>query len=168
MFLLPFKASYFAKILNQRPQAEAALKGSGKYPKLMGNVTFYRTTYGVLVCASISGLPKNREDPCKRGVFGFHIHEGTACAGNETDPFADAKSHYNPTECPHPAHAGDLPPLFENNGYAYNVFLTNRFTVEDVIGRAVIIHSMPDDFTTQPAGNSGEKIGCGIIRGLSR
>lgn len=42
-------------------------------------------------------------------------------------------------------------------------FLTNKFTLQDVIGKVVIIHSMPDDFTTQPSGNSGEKIACGKI-----
>lgn len=43
------------------------------------------------------------------------------------------------------------------------MFLTDRFKVDDVIGRTVIIHDKPDDFTTQPSGNSGEKIACGII-----
>ena len=42
-------------------------------------------------------------------------------------------------------------------------FLTDRFKLKDVIGKAIIIHSMPDDFTSQPSGNSGEKIACGII-----
>ena len=49
---------------------------------------------------------------------------------------------------------GDLPPLFENNGYAYLSFLTNRFKVNDIIGKAIIIHSNPDDFTTDPSENS--------------
>jgi Cu-Zn family superoxide dismutase len=93
-----------------------------------------------------------------------HIHEGGKCSGNENDPFADAGTHFNPYNCAHPEHAGDLPPLFGNKGYAWSSVLTNRFTVSDVIGRTVIIHSRPDDFTTQPAGNSGEKIACGVIR----
>lgn len=43
-------------------------------------------------------------------------------------------------------------------------FLTDRITLKEVIGKAVVIHSMPDDFTSQPSGNSGEKIACGIIK----
>lgn len=72
-------------------------------------------------------------------------------------------THYNPKSCNHPEHAGDLPPLFENNGYAYISFLTNRFTVKEIIGKVIIIHDMPDDFTTNPSGKSGEKIACGKI-----
>jgi len=63
----------------------------------------------------------------------------------------------------HPHHAGDLPPLFGNNGYALSMFLTTRFSVSEIIGRTVILHSAPDDFTSQPAGNSGVKIACGVI-----
>ena len=64
----------------------------------------------------------------------------------------------------HPFHSGDLPSLLENNGYAYMTVLTNRFKIADIIGKVVIIHDSPDDFTSQPSGNSGMKIACGIIR----
>lgn len=57
-----------------------------------------------------------------------------------------------------------MPPLFENNGYAYLSFLTNRFQIKDIVGKTVIIHDMPDDFKTDPSGNSGTKIACGIIK----
>lgn len=80
------------------------------------------------------------------------------------DPLADAMAHYDPGSCEHPHHAGDLPPLFGNNGFALCAFLTNRFSVDEVVGRTVIIHDRPDDFTTQPSGNSGMKIACGVIR----
>lgn len=59
--------------------------------------------------------------------------------------------------------AGDLLPLLGNEGYAYSVFYTDRFELKDIIGRSLIIHNAPDDFTTQPSGNSGAKIGCGVI-----
>ena len=88
---------------------------------------------------------------------------GTSCTGNQEDEFADAKTHFNPTQCPHPFHSGDLPPLLENNGYAYMSVLVNKFRLSDIIGKVIIIHDMPDDFTTQPSGNSGTKIACGKI-----
>ena len=49
------------------------------------------------------------------------------------------------------------------NGYAFSAFLTDRFTVKEIVGRTVIMHSSPDDFTSQPSGNAGEKIACGEI-----
>ena len=58
---------------------------------------------------------------------------------NETDPFADAKGHYNPNNCAHPYHAGDLPPVFSNKGSAFNAVLTNRFHVREVLGRVVTV-----------------------------
>ena len=62
-----------------------------------------------------------------------------------------AKSHLNPTHCPHPFHLGDLPPLIENNGYAYMRVLIRKFKLNDLLGKVVIIHDSPDDFTTQPS-----------------
>lgn len=91
---------------------------------------------------------------------------GTSCTGNESDEFADAKAHYNPVRCPHPLHEGDLPPLLENKGKAYMSILLNKFDIKDIIGKVIIIHDMPDDFTTQPSGNSGKKIACGKIESL--
>ena len=149
--------------LRGRAQASASISGSESYPALTGIVRFYQTNQGVIVWAEINGLPDSGL-PCQGRVFGFHIHKGTDCSGNMDDPFADAMSHYDPEGCEHPNHAGDLPPLFGNNGFALCVCLTNRFSVDEVIGRTVIIHDHPDDFTTQPSGNSGTKIACGVIR----
>ena len=149
-------------ILAQQPDAVANVRGGGVYPRLGGTVRFYQTRYGVLVQAEVVGLPV-KNDRCSAEVFGFHIHEGNACRGNTQDPLADVGGHYNPVGCEHPAHAGDLPPLFGNDGYALSVFLTDRFTVEQVLGRTVIIHGGVDDFTSQPAGNAGMKIACGRI-----
>lgn len=150
-------------VLRSRPQAIAIVAGSENYSELSGTVRFYQTREGVIVYAEISGLPHS-DLPCHQRIFGFHIHEGTDCGGNMGDPFGDAMSHYNPNSCEHPYHAGDLPSLFENRGFALSVFLTDRFTVAEITGKAVIIHDHPDDFTTQPSGNSGTKIACGIIR----
>lgn len=88
---------------------------------------------------------------------------GNSCTGNSNDEFADAKMHYNTTNCPHPYHAGNLPPLIENNGYSYMRVFVNKFNLNDIIGKVIIIHDMPDNFTSQPSGNSGTKIACGKI-----
>ena len=80
------------------------------------------------------------------------------------DPFSATMAHYNPAKCNHPFHAGDLPPLFGNHGYAFSIFLINRFLLSEVLGKTVIIHGNPDDFTTQPSGNAGEKLACGGIK----
>ena len=155
--------SYFCSVLEQRPDAVAVLSGSADYPQLYGQVRFYQTHLGVLIATDFTGLPTGA-GACDSPIFGFHIHSGTACTGNADDPFADALTHYNPHTCPHPYHAGDLPPVFGNDGVAFSVTLTNRFTVEEVVGKVIILHASPDDFTTQPAGNSGSKIACGSIR----
>lgn len=140
--------------------AFADVKGSAKYPNINGKVSFKQLRDGILVTARIYGLPVSSD--CDN-IYGFHIHEGTSCTGNLEDLFADSKMHYNKTECNHPFHSGDMPPLFGNNGYAYMSFFTNRFELCEVIGKVVIIHNMADDLKTQPSGNSGEKIACGKI-----
>jgi Cu-Zn family superoxide dismutase len=56
--------------------------------------------------------------------------------------------HFNPTNCLHPFHVGDLPPLLENNGYAYMSALIGNFKIKDIIGKTIIIHDKPDDFMT--------------------
>lgn len=143
--------------------AVAYVYGAPSNPDLFGTVEFEQTPQGVLVTAKLQGLPQT-QGACASDIFAFHIHTGAACTGNDADPFAQAGTHYNPGGCPHPAHAGDLPPLFGCRGSAYCTFLTCRFTVREILGKTVIVHAMPDDFTTQPAGNAGKKIGCGEIR----
>ena len=154
-------------LLRGRPQAWANLRGSALYPSLRGTVRFYGHPFGTLVVAEVEGLP-DTQNACDSPIFGFHIHEGDTCTGNLDDPFADVRTHYNPRGCPHPYHVGDLPPLFGVNGYAFGACLTDRFLVHEVIGRTVILHGSPDDFTTQPSGNAGNKIACGQIVGFVR
>ena len=100
-------------LCNKRSDAKAFIKGSEDYPHIRGEVMFYQTKDGVLVSARISGLPQS-----EAGFFGFHIHEGENCKG---DSFKNTGGHYNPKDRPHPSHAGDLPPLFSNRGYAFAV-----------------------------------------------
>ena len=139
------------------PDAVARITGGAEAPQLSGCVEFYQENRCVLIVAKISGLPADSET----GFFGFHIHQGNTCTGAD---FSGTDSHYNPTEQAHPEHAGDLPPLLRCNGTAYLSVRTDRFSVKEIIGRTVVIHSDLDDFHTQPAGNAGKKIACGVIR----
>ena len=154
-------------LLRTPPQAWAKIKGSDRYPNLLGLVRFYQHPYGVVVVAEVEGLPTS-DIPCSSPIFALHIHQGSSCTGDAGDPFANARMHYNPQGCPHPYHAGDLPPLFGANGYAYGACLTDRFSPDEIIGKTIVLHSSLDDFTTQPSGNAGAKIGCGEIVGLIR
>ena len=137
------------------PEAIATVRGGNEAPDLCGKVRFYQRSNCVLIEAIINGLPQS-----ETGFFGFHIHEGGSCQGKD---FTDTGNHYNTMNTSHPAHAGDLPPLMLCSGGACQTVAADRFTVEDIIGRTVVIHSMPDDFHSQPAGNAGTKIGCGVI-----
>ena len=137
-----------------RMTATATIHGNTENPELYGNAVFSQTpTGGVLVTVEVMGLPKEAD------FHGMHIHEFGDC----TPPFDKTGNHYNPTNAEHPMHAGDLPSLLNNDGYAYLSFYTERFQLADVIGKSLVIHKMRDDFTSQPAGDSGMKIACGVI-----
>jgi Cu-Zn family superoxide dismutase len=139
-------------------QAVAYVFGGTSAPNVNGIVRFSDDKDNLTrVDIDIRGLPDN--------VHGFHVHEKGDCAeGNPDDPFNDTGAHFNPQNKLHPFHAGDMPALIPSNGRAKMVFYTGRFNVSEVIGRSVVIHADPDDYRTQPAGNSGKKIACGIIR----
>ena len=143
------------KSISSAPDARAIIEGNC----IKGTADFYQTRNGVLVVVEAIGLP----DCGKHKIFALHIHEGKSCSGHSGEAFAGTGGHYNPDGCEHPYHAGDLPPLFSNCGYAFLAVLTGRFSLCDVIGRTVVIHSGPDDFVSQPAGNAGAKIACGKI-----
>ncbi|QNM05093.1 superoxide dismutase family protein [Qiania dongpingensis] len=154
----------FDTILRMTPVAHSDMYGSDKYPDIHGTVYFYPFWDGTLVVVEAAGLPFT-DRACTEGIFGFHIHEGDSCQGTPEEPFSETGNHYNPDNCEHPNHAGDFPPLFGNNGYALGMFYTNRFQPDEVVGRTVIIHDQPDDFHTQPSGDSGTKMACGEIVG---
>ena len=156
------KSARLKRLFGAQPAAIANITGDETHSSIKGLVSFHPADSGLLIVADISGLPY-QDGECGGEPLGFHIHEGTRCAGDANDPFALAGGHYNPYGCEHPYHAGDMPPLFSNNGFAWNAFYTERLSVNDVIGKTVIIHSMRDDFTTQPSGGSGAKIACGVI-----
>ncbi|MBS1479677.1 MAG: superoxide dismutase family protein [Christensenellaceae bacterium] len=149
--------------LGANPGAVARVSGDAAHPQLRGVVRFYPAGSGTLVLAEFHGLPYDAAR-CAENIFAMHIHTNGSCAG-DGGAFAGAGGHYNPAGCPHPAHAGDLPPLFSNRGYAFSAVYTERFTVREILQRTVILHSQRDDFTSQPAGDAGSRIGCGIIEG---
>ena len=150
------------KVIQGIPSAHAAIKGSETYESIRGNVYLYEVYGGTVLMGEIYGIPPELERE-SGGFYGFHIQEGGSCTGNSQDEFADAKSHYNPKGVPHPRHAGDLPPLMSHNGIAWMEVYTGRFYPEEVIGRTIVVHGMPDDFRSQPSGDSGDKIACGEI-----
>lgn len=151
--------------------AYAEIRGSHLAPNIRGNVFFTEVSDGTVVYVDVRGLPDY--EPAKGdmppvGPHGFHIHENGTCeVGDPINPFQAAGGHWNPDDQPHGHHAGDFPVLFSNNGYARMSFFTKRFLPEDVIGKSVIIHENPDDFRTQPSGDSGKRIACGVIQAYS-
>ena len=130
-----------------------------------GLVVFHELDGHLMVHAKVSGLKPN-------GEHGFHVHENGSCASPDG---SSAGGHFNPDGKPHGPqsaahHAGDLPALkADANGVVDQKFSLTGPTVADgpasVVGRAVIVHAQADDYTTQPTGNSGARIACGVIAG---
>lgn len=128
-----------------------------------GEVTFDQAGDRVRVEARITGLSPSRE-------HGFHIHEVGDCSAPDA---SSAKSHFNPYGKPHgigpERHAGDLPALkADAQGRAHLVVDLDIITLRDgpagIIGRSVVVHARPDDYRTQPTGNTGARLACGVIR----
>ena len=146
---------------------KAIIRGGPLDPDIKGEVTFRAVKGGTNVSVKVTGLPPYR--PATNGnpvgPLGFHLHERGICTIDDpNDPFQSAGGHWNPTNQPHGNHAGDFPVLFSNNGKARMTFFTNKFKPKDVVGRSVIIHMNPDDYRTQPSGDSGRRLACGIIK----
>jgi Cu-Zn family superoxide dismutase len=128
-----------------------------------GIVLFHSTAEGVFVHARVSGLKPNAE-------HGFHVHEKGDCASADG---TSAGAHFNPTGMAHgpqdgPHHAGDMPALkADASGVADAKFTLRGLTIgagaSDVSGRAVIVHADPDDYQTQPTGNAGARLACGVV-----
>ena len=168
----PYDEHYPQSVSSQQgympTQSYAEIYGGPLAPNLQGYVVFTDVPYGTEVYVEVSGLPAYEPASGNRqpiGPFGFHVHDKGACiVGDPNDPFQSAGSHWNPTNQPHGNHAGDFPVLFSNDGYARMNFFTNKFQAADVIGKTIIIHQNPDDYRSQPAGNSGKRLACGIIQ----
>lgn len=157
-----------ANMPTTQTRAAANMVAGPLAPNLRGIVTFTDVQGGVEVSVEVYGLPPYKpaeEGKPPIGPHGFHLHENGICVvGNPAEPFMAAGGHWNPTNEPHGNHAGDFPVLFSNNGYARMTFFTNKFSVAQIIGKAVIIHESPDDYRSQPAGAAGRRLACGVIK----
>lgn len=145
------------KLANSNPYAISYLKGGKENPKLKGTVEFFSWATGSIIKLEVVGLPIGELND----FFGFHIHENGIC--EENNNYEIAGSHFDVDMNTHQNHVGDLPNIYSNNGYAFMLYYTNRFKPDDIIGKSVIIHRMVDDMVSQPSGNSGARIACGVI-----
>jgi Cu-Zn family superoxide dismutase len=137
------------------PESRAIIKGSPEYPELHATVELYPLMGGSLIIVAAEGLPAGEP------FIAMHLHSGDNCSG---DDFSGAGGHLNFELLEHPLHTGDFPELLNNEGYAWSAFFTDRFTPRQAIGYPIVIHERGDDYCNQPSGNSGKRIGCGIVR----
>lgn len=146
-------------LCRQNPQAYALIRG----PLITGSMLAYPFEDGTIVVVEAQGLPVTG---CNLGIHAIHIHEGSSCSGEGDNAFSQVGGHYSTNTCPHPYHAGDLPPLFSSDGRAWMAVYIDKFTPEDIVGKTIVIHQNLDDFTAQPSGNAGKIIACGQIMQL--
>ena len=132
-----------------------------------GTVTFTEEAGGVRIYAMLSGLAP--------GEHGFHVHENGDCSAPDA---SSAGGHFNPTGMDHAGpdaearHVGDFGNIVADQaGNASYERVDTHITLGDgpnsVIGRALVVHSEPDDLTSQPSGNAGSRIACGVIQAAS-
>ncbi len=127
--------------------------------KVQGVITFEQTATGVKVSGSVAGLTP--------GAHGFHVHEFGDCSAPD---FTSAGGHFNPGAQPHGApadakrHAGDLGNIEAGaDGSATVAHTDSALKLAGAVGRAVIVHAKADDLKTQPTGDAGGRLACGVI-----
>lgn len=149
---------------SQQETARAELRDAGG--RRVGTATLTEVDNGVLVVAEVNGLPPGRH--------GFHFHEKGLCEGPK---FESAGGHFNPLgrqhgpENPHGPHGGDMPNivvLADGTGRAWtlNPYATLKEGERSLFrtgGTALMIHANADDYYTDPTGNAGDRIACGVI-----
>lgn len=148
----------------QAQAAKASLKDATG--KDVGQVQLIQTLHGILLKMSLKGIPA--------GARAFHIHAVGKCE----PPFASAGPHFNPASKKHGieaiggAHAGDMPNLHipasgelvvEVADPRLSLVKDQPNSVFDADGSSIVIHVGPDDYKTDPAGNAGDRIACGVI-----
>ena len=148
----------------KHPMATATLAPTSG-SSAQGNVLFEQFPDGtVAVSATLTGLAPN-------SVHGFHLHDKGDCGDNGNA----AGGHFNPTAAPHGGpdmqshHAGDFGNVTaDDKGEVHAQIISHVITVapgpNSVVGHAVILHANPDDLTTQPSGNAGPRIACGVVQ----
>ena len=146
------------------PSAVAKLEPT-KGNTTSGTVEFYQRGSGVHVVATIRGLAPNQE-------HGFHVHEKGDCSAPDAKSAGD---HFNPASSAHGRvsaplhHAGDTDNIVADATGVANVDTRLQGATvgdgapTDIVGKAVIVHADPDDYTTQPTGNAGARLACGVI-----
>jgi Cu-Zn family superoxide dismutase len=127
-----------------------------------GTVTFTKVTGGIRVVANITGL--------KPGKHGFHVHEKGDCSAPDA---SSAGGHFNPTKMPHSApdaaqrHVGDFGNLTADSTGRASYNRVDRHIafsgIRSIIGRAVIVHANADDLKSQPSGDAGGRVACGVV-----
>jgi Cu-Zn family superoxide dismutase len=150
--------------------AEPAAEGAAQIAPTQGNtvtgsVALSTSSEGVHITGTVQGLKPNAE-------FGFHVHEKGDCSAPDG---SSAGGHFNPTQAQHgnptggTHHAGDMPNIKSNAEGVAQVDTTAAGTTlhgeaaTDIMGKAIVVHEGPDDYTTQPSGNSGKRVACGVI-----
>jgi Cu-Zn family superoxide dismutase len=163
LVLLTAAALAGCQTMSDEPLRASAGLEPTKGNKAIGEVNFEQMGGKVRVTAQVIRLPAN-------GEFGFHIHEVGDCSSGDG---MSAKGHFNPYGKPHgqgaERHAGDMPNLKSDaKGKAKLVTDLDIITLTSgpagIIGRAVVVHADPDDYRTQPTGNAGARLACGVIR----
>jgi Cu-Zn family superoxide dismutase len=144
------------------PHAVANLEPT-KGNQTKGTVTFRQDGDEVRVRVHVTGLKPG-------AVHGFHVHEKGDCSSGDG---MSTGGHFNPTGKPHGPqsgehHAGDMPSLTADaSGNANTSFELHGVSIgsgpADLVGKGLIVHRDPDDYTTQPTGNAGPRIACAVI-----
>ena len=130
-----------------------------------GKLSLMPMNGGVHITGEVGGLAPN-------SVHGIHVHETGDCSAADA---SSAGGHFNPATQPHGKagagahHAGDMDNLTANADGVARVSLhlagvtLGSSAANDVVGRAVVVHAAPDDYRSQPAGNSGARVACGVV-----
>ena len=131
---------------------------------VVGRVEFSEMDDHVRARVRLYGLEPNSE-------HGLHVHVNGDCSAPDA---SSAGGHFNPDDQPHgratggPHHAGDLPSIVADaTGGVQTDLMLDGVTLapgpRSIVGRSIVVHAKPDDYTTQPSGNAGPRIGCGVI-----